>query len=35
MTTRRLVPLAFSMMLWGAPTVAPAAPAPEDPDLAG
>jgi hypothetical protein len=35
MTTRRLVPLAFSMMLWGAPTVAPAAPAPEDPYLAG
>jgi hypothetical protein len=35
MTTRRLVPLAFSMMLWAAPTVAPAAPAPEDPYLAG
>jgi len=40
MTTRRLVPLALSplalsMMLWGAPTVGLAAPAPDDPYLAG
>ena len=35
MTTHRLCALALGLMLWGAPAVAPAAPAPEDPYLAG